>query len=182
MGMLEWGFGQRLRRLGAAVVACAALTLGCSPALAQSPSIAFAFEDGPRTHATALLSPQQRNAAMLKALADHDVKAVLFVTLNYGANEPAGLELARAWGDAGHSIGNHTVSHLDLDDRQVTLARYQQEVLECDAVISKLPGYKKWFRYTFLREGATQAQGERRADERAAAERGHGRGHGRCLR
>jgi peptidoglycan-N-acetylglucosamine deacetylase len=134
--------------------------LGLPPAFAQTPlsntpRIAFALEDGPRTHATALMSPQQRNAAMLKALADHNAKAVLFVTVNYGANEPAGLELARAWGAAGHSIGNHTMNHIDLDDRQVTLAQYQKEVLDCDEVIKTLPGYKKWYRFTFLREGTS---------------------------
>jgi peptidoglycan-N-acetylglucosamine deacetylase len=92
---------------------------------------------------------------MLYALEKHKVKAALFVTVNNGANRPKGLALARAWGDAGHAIGNHTVSHLDLDADNVSLAQYQQEVLDCDQVIRQLPNYQKWFRFTFLREGNT---------------------------
>lgn len=122
---------------------------------AHAQSVAFTFDDGPRLAETPLLSPLQRNAAMLASLKQHDVHAALFVTSSNGADRPAGLALARAWGEAGHAIGNHTVTHLDLNSDKVTLAQYQQEVLACDAVIKSLPGYTKWFRYTFLREGNT---------------------------
>lgn len=45
------------------------------------------------------------------------------------------------------------MTHPGLDDAKVTLARYQQEVLDCDRVIAALPGYQKWYRFTYLREG-----------------------------
>jgi peptidoglycan/xylan/chitin deacetylase (PgdA/CDA1 family) len=99
------------------------------------------------------MTAAQRNQALLAALARHKVKAALMVTANRGANQPEGLALARAWGQAGHVIGNHTMSHPDL--HQSTLAQYQQEVLDCDRIIATLPGYTKWFRFTFLREGDT---------------------------
>lgn len=118
-------------------------------------TIAFTFDDGPNLAETPLLSPQQRNAALLAALAKYDVKAALFVTVANGADRAAGLELARAWGKAGHALGNHTVTHLDLNNAMVSLAQYQQEVLACERVIGVLPGYQKWFRFTFLREGNT---------------------------
>jgi peptidoglycan/xylan/chitin deacetylase (PgdA/CDA1 family) len=102
---------------------------------------------------TPLLSPQERNAALLAALKKHQVSAALFVTLGNGADKPEGLALARAWGEAGHALGNHTVTHLDLNAKEVTLKHYQDEVLACDRVIRLLPGYKPWFRFTFLREG-----------------------------
>ncbi len=118
-------------------------------------TIAFTFDDGPSLAATPLLSPQERNRALLAALAKHGVKAALFVTVANGADRAEGLELARAWGQAGHALGNHTVTHLDLHNAQVSLAQYQQELLACDRVIAALPGYQKWFRFTFLREGNT---------------------------
>ena len=122
---------------------------------AAAQTVAFTFDDGPRLEQTPLLSPQQRNAALLDALAAHHVSAALFVTCGNGANEPAGLALARAWGEAGHAVGNHTMTHPDLNSATVTLAQYQQEVLDCDRIIAPLPGYQPWFRYTYLREGNT---------------------------
>lgn len=131
---------------------CAGLGLS---ALGFAQSVAFTFDDGPRLAATPRLSPAERNGALLAALAKHRVKAALFVTLNNGANEPAGLAFARAWGEAGHALGNHTVTHLDLNAKDTTLKQYEDEVLACDRVIRPLPGFKPWFRFTFLREGDT---------------------------
>jgi peptidoglycan/xylan/chitin deacetylase (PgdA/CDA1 family) len=128
-------------------------TASLMPAHAQS--VAFTFDDGPNLDPTPHLSPQQRNAAMLAALAKHQVKAALFVTATYGATKPEGNALARAWGDAGHAIGNHTMTHPDLNSANVTLAQYQTEVRDCDALISAMPGYQKWLRFTYLREGNT---------------------------
>lgn len=127
--------------------------LGGSPVQAQT--LALSFDDGPHLHDTPGLNAAERNAALLKTLAAHEAKAFLFVTANNGAVRPEGLALARAWGEAGHLIGNHTMSHLDLNKAETTLAQYQKEVLDCDAVIRGLPGYRKWFRYTYLREGNT---------------------------
>ena len=122
---------------------------------AQAQSVAFTFDDGPRLAPGPLLTPEQSNAALLATLKKQGVQAALFVTSGNGADQPAGLALARAWGEAGHAIGNHTVTHLDLNSAKVSLTQYEQEVLACDAIIRTLPGYQKWFRYTFLREGNT---------------------------
>ena len=121
--------------------------------LAQS--VAITIDDGPQLNDTPLLTPSQRNKALLDALAKHGAKATLFVTVNNGANRPEGLALARAWGEAGHTLGNHTITHLNLHNEKVTLQQYQQEILDCDALIRQLPGYQKWFRFTYLREGNT---------------------------
>ena len=118
-------------------------------------SVAFTFDDGPKLAPTPLLSPAQRNAAMLKALSEHHVRAGFFVTLNNGANTPEGLALLKAWGEAGHLIGNHTVTHPDLNSKEITLKAYEDEVMACDAVIRTVPGYRKFLRFTFLREGNT---------------------------
>lgn len=131
-----------------------ALLFFCAQA-AQAQSVAFTFDDGPSLGETPRMTATQRNAALLAALDKHHVRAALFVTLGNGADRPEGLALARAWGQAGHAVGNHTVTHLDLNSSKVTLAQYEQEVQACDSVIATLPNYRKWFRYTFLREGNT---------------------------
>lgn len=128
--------------------------LAAGPAGAAQ-SIALIFDDGPQLNDTPLLSPAARNRALLDALARHGVQATLFVTLGRGADKPEGLALARAWGDAGHTLGNHTVTHPSLHDAHVTLEQFQRELLDCDAVIATLPGYRKWFRFPYLREGNT---------------------------
>lgn len=143
-----------MKRLILAVAATATAIL-CTLGTAAAQTVAFTFDDGPRLEQTPLMTPQQRNDALLGALAAHHVSAALFVTCGNGANEPAGLALAKAWGDAGHAVGNHTMTHPDLNSTKVTLAQYRQEVLDCDRIIAPLPGYQKWFRYTYLREGNT---------------------------
>jgi peptidoglycan/xylan/chitin deacetylase (PgdA/CDA1 family) len=135
--------------------AVVAVLFSLANASAWAQSLAFTFDDGPSLAQTPRLSPQQRNQALLDALARHGVKAALFVTAGNGADRPEGLALARAWGVAGHAIGNHTMTHPDLNSPKLTLAQYQQEVLDCDQIIRTLPGYRQWLRFTFLREGNT---------------------------
>jgi len=123
--------------------------------IASAQSIAFTFDDGPQLNKTPLMSPQERNQALLNALEKNRVSAALFVTAANGATQPEGLLLAKAWGQAGHAVGNHTMTHIDLNNAGVSLTQYQKEILDCDEIIRKLPGYQKWFRYTYLREGNT---------------------------
>lgn len=122
---------------------------------AHAQSVVLTFDDGPFLETTPRLSPQQRNDALLAALARHKVQGALFVTVGYGADRPQGLALTHAWGQAGHVLGNHTVTHPDLQDAKITLAHYQQEILEAERVLGGLPNYRKWFRFPFLREGDT---------------------------
>ena len=135
------------------LLAAACLVFASLPAIAQS--VAVTFDDGPSLAPTPRMTAAERNAALLAALARHKVQAALFVTANNAAARPEGVQLARAWGEAGHALGNHTMSHPDLNSAKVTLAQYQAEVLECDRVIAALPGDQKWFRFTYLREGNT---------------------------
>ena len=105
--------------------------------------IALTYDDGPNDPHTLQL---------LEVLARHNVRATFFMIGRHVRQKP---EVAREVAKAGHAIGNHTMTHLDLDKKTITLEQYQQELLDCDAVISKLPGYQKWFRFTYLREGNT---------------------------
>jgi len=138
--------------LSSIAAAACTLALACSSA-AQAQSVAFTFDDGPNLEATPRMSAAQRNEAMLAALKKHRVQAALFATCGFGADKPEGYALAQAWGKAGHAIGNHTMTHPDL--HKIELAQYQQQILDCDKITSTLPGYQKWFRFTYLREGNT---------------------------
>jgi peptidoglycan-N-acetylglucosamine deacetylase len=135
-----------MRRLLAAVALAGA-------GVAQAQSVAITIDDGPNAGNTPRMSAQERNQAILDALAKHRVQAALFVTAGFGANTPQGRPLLQSWSKAGHAIGNHTVTHPDLE--KVPLAEYQRQVMECDRLISTQPGYQKWLRFTYLREGNT---------------------------
>ncbi|MBI3131683.1 MAG: polysaccharide deacetylase family protein [Acidobacteria bacterium] len=126
----------------------------------QAQQVALTFDDGPRTRATPKLTAGERNQALLDHLAKAGAPAALFVTLSNGADTPEGLALLKAWGAAGHRIGNHTLSHPDLNAAGTTLAAYQKELVDCDGVISQIQGYRPWFRFTFLREGNTPEKRE----------------------
>jgi len=142
-------FDRALRALLAAACLAAA-------AAAQAQTVAITIDDGPNAGDTPRMSAAERNQAILNALSRHHVQAALFVTSGFGADTPQGLPLLQAWSKAGHAIGNHTVTHPDL--HKVPLAEYQRQVLECDRLISTQPGYRKWLRFTFLREGDTPAK------------------------
>ena len=69
-------------------------------------------------------------------------------------DSPEGLALVKAWGDAGHVIGNHTYSHTDIDT--LTVAEYTADIARGDALFRRLPNFKPRLRFPFLREGSTQ--------------------------
>jgi len=146
-----------LRPLVAALLAAISLlpmTLHAAPP-AQPYPLVVTLDDGPSLATTPRMTPQERHEAILRALADHGATAVLYVTLNFGANHPEGMAMARRWGEAGHLLGNHTVSHPDLHADKVPLAQYLAEIDACDAAMHGVPGWRRWFRATFLNEGHT---------------------------
>lgn len=144
------------RRLAcfAAIATLSVLPAPC--ALAQT--MVVTIDDASFLHATPRLSASARNQALLDALARHQVSAALFITGGFGADKPAGYAMAKAWGDAGHAIANHTMTHSDFNLARVTLDQYRRELLDCDKLIASLPGYQKWFRFPFLHEGETIAK------------------------
>ncbi|HLO94079.1 MAG TPA: polysaccharide deacetylase family protein [Burkholderiaceae bacterium] len=136
------------------LTAVAVLAAFVSPVLAQaSQRIALTLDDGPHLSATPRLSPQARNEAILAAIRKHRVQAALFVTCGNGADRPQGLALVKAWSDAGQLLGNHTMTHLDLNSPQVSLEQYQDEILRCQKILEGQSGLQRWFRFTYLREG-----------------------------
>jgi peptidoglycan-N-acetylglucosamine deacetylase len=137
--------------LHCAFTACLTLIALLSSGLAESRSVALTFDDGPNMADQVGLSPADRNAAILKQLADAHLKSILFVTRT--DTDPNRNGLIRQWGLQGHEIGNHTATHPDLDE--VGLADYEQELLSCEKAIGSFPGFTRRFRFPYLKEGNT---------------------------
>lgn len=140
-----------VRCLRPAVFACMTLSALLLAPMAAGRSIALTFDDGPDMADNIGLTAAERNEAILTQLADAHVRSILFVTrtdTNTKRND-----LIRAWGTAGHQIGNHTATHPNFDE--VSLAAYEQEFHRCDQAIRDMPGYTPRFRFPYLHEGDT---------------------------
>jgi peptidoglycan/xylan/chitin deacetylase (PgdA/CDA1 family) len=90
--------------------------------------IAFTFDDGPNDPYTHQL---------LEILASHQVRATFFMVANYVRQRP---DIARAVQQAGHLIGNHTVSHPSL--MWHSPSRVREELTTCTAVIEDVTGVR----------------------------------------
>lgn len=137
----------------AALAGVFVLTALQAPAVSAQ-SIALTFDDGPDLADSIAMTAAQRNAAILRQLADAHLKSILFVTRTDA--DPARNALIRAWGLEGHQIGNHTATHPDFD--RISLEAFEQELLVCDAAIHEMPGFTRRFRFPYLKEGNTAAK------------------------
>lgn len=98
--------------------------------------VALTFDDGPNDPYTFQL---------LELLARHHVRATFFLMGGYVRRRP---EIARAVRQAGHLVGNHTMTHPSLLWERP--ARVREELEGCSAVIEDVIGEAvKWFRPPF---------------------------------
>jgi peptidoglycan/xylan/chitin deacetylase (PgdA/CDA1 family) len=88
--------------------------------------LALTYDDGPNPSATLQL---------LDLLAKHDVRATFFLIGEYVRKQPA---LAREIAAAGHSIGNHTMTHPWLSYQSA--ARIRSEIAGANAAIEDVIG------------------------------------------
>ena len=139
-------------------MATLAFLCSCLPHSVSAQSIAITLDDGPMLDVTPLLTPVERNDAILRHLRDKGVQAMFFVTLKNGADRPEGMALLESLAESGQLIANHTVTHPDFNAEATSLAAFEQEVLGCDEAIRALPGYRRLLRFPFLREGAAEAK------------------------
>jgi peptidoglycan-N-acetylglucosamine deacetylase len=84
-----------------------------------------------------------------------------FINAVHLEGEPEHAAVLDAWRGAGNPLGNHTWSHINLDERP--LDEVEQEVLRDEPALERLMDGQDWhwFRYPYLAEGGT-------AEKRAA--------------
>ena len=90
--------------------------------------VAITFDDGPHKEYTEIL---------LEGLKQRNVKATFFLV---GKNIEGNEELVRRMYEEGHSIGNHTYSHIDL--KTVNRIKAVEELNKTSELIYKITGIK----------------------------------------
>jgi peptidoglycan/xylan/chitin deacetylase (PgdA/CDA1 family) len=121
---------------------------------AQSkPSIALSFDDG-SIASFAGYPLEEWNELLLSHLTKHGLKSVLFSTGKNKRTVP-GQYILRSWDLAGHFIGNHTYSHPNFNNKNITLNDFKMELLRNDSIIRGYSHYWPFFRFPYLKEGNT---------------------------
>jgi peptidoglycan/xylan/chitin deacetylase (PgdA/CDA1 family) len=134
--------------------------LGCrSSELAPArPEIAITIDDFNVNADTPRLDPDARNAAILATLRAARIHAAAFVA-GKQVDNPDGKRRLALWSEAGHMLANHSYSHWNYP--RVDFEAFSADVLRAEAVIASYPTFRKWFRFPYLKEGATAEQRDR---------------------
>jgi peptidoglycan-N-acetylglucosamine deacetylase len=117
----------------------------------EGSKIAFTFDD-PTTNGGANLRWQELNERILAALANHKIRAALFVC-GKRIDSAAGRQLITAWDRQGHFVANHSYSHLYFNN--VTLGEFEADALKNEPLIRDYSHFTRLFRYPFFKEGDT---------------------------
>jgi peptidoglycan/xylan/chitin deacetylase (PgdA/CDA1 family) len=130
---------------------------GTAVAQSEAPRIAFTFDDF-SVFDVPTLSGAARNRAMLDALQAHGLKAAMLV-IGRNVEQSETMRLLEAWNEAGHVVGNHTYSHRRYS--RTPFSEFAEDVLRCEAILSRQSQFRKLFRFPLLDEGATAEQRDR---------------------
>jgi peptidoglycan/xylan/chitin deacetylase (PgdA/CDA1 family) len=133
---------------------------------ASALKIALTFDDLP-AHGPlpSGVSRAQIVSKILEALKDADVPATYgFVNGWRLEQQPGDVTVLQAWRAAGHPLGNHSWSHMDL--RKQAVESFEADVNQNEPLLDKWMSHQdwRWFRFPFLAEGETP---EKRASIRA---------------
>ena len=140
---------------------------------AARPQLALTMDD-PTLSLGSVLKWQEANSRILKAIAGKNVRAALFAC-GMRVDDADGGKLLSAWDQAGHSICNHSYSHLSYNEARTSYADFAFDFLKNEKVIAPYHNRTALFRYPFLKEGDTA---EKRDRFRALLkERGYRVGH-----
>ena len=160
-------------RLGRARLVVSAAVVLATVASARAQQIAFTWDDLPAHSAlppgeTRVRIGRKLVAAMKEA---HMPPAYGFVNGVFTEQEPLSTPMLKEWHDAGLPLGNHTWSHMNLN--QHSLADWQADALKNEALLKSYMGSEDWhwLRYPNLAEGDTPQK--REGARRFLAEHGY---------
>ena len=133
-------------------------------AFGQAPQryVAITFDDLPVVSLENNLAVRQEvTSKLLKKFTDAKVPVIGFVNENKlytdGTPNEAEVKLLRQWLDAGLDLGNHTFSHINLNENP--LEKYEDEILRGEIITKQLLQERnrqiRYFRHPYLMTGTT---------------------------
>lgn len=125
--------------------------------MALAKEIALTFDDAPRP--STALTGKKRSELLVKSL--KGLKVAFFANSDKLTEE--GKERMKFYGNAGHSIGNHTHSHPEIN--KTPIQDYLTDIRKADDQLKGFPNFMKWFRFPYLREGETVEKRDKAREE-----------------
>jgi peptidoglycan-N-acetylglucosamine deacetylase len=125
--------------------------------------VAITIDDLPFLSGKIYQTPEQESQAFRKVMATlkkHGITAFGFV--NGGRIKAYHRQLLDEFVAAGHSIGNHTSTHPDLNT--TTVDWYEKDIADGQTEIAPWVGETKYFRYPYLHEGPNESKRSAIAD------------------
>jgi peptidoglycan/xylan/chitin deacetylase (PgdA/CDA1 family) len=102
------------------------------------------------------------------------VQVMLFVC-GKRIDSPRGADLLKAFNDAGHLLANHSYEHRFYNKPENTAEELALEIAQCESLIAHHAGFRRRFRFPYLKEGETlQKRDELRG---VLLARGYANGH-----
>jgi peptidoglycan/xylan/chitin deacetylase (PgdA/CDA1 family) len=127
------------------------------PAIATAQELALTFDDLP-SHG--LLPPGMTRLDVAKSIiatlkAANAPQVYGFINAVKLEQVPEDTAVLKEWRSAGYMLGNHTYSHMSLNDN--TVESFEKDIAKNEPVLQSLMGKENWhwFRYPFLWEGDT---------------------------
>jgi peptidoglycan/xylan/chitin deacetylase (PgdA/CDA1 family) len=127
------------------------------PAIAAAQELALTFDDLP-SHG--LLPPGMTRLDVAKSIiatlkAANAPQVYGFINAVKLEQVPEDTAVLKEWRSAGYMLGNHTYSHMSLNDN--TVESFEKDIAKNEPVLQSLMGKENWhwFRYPFLWEGDT---------------------------
>jgi peptidoglycan-N-acetylglucosamine deacetylase len=144
-------------RRALALILLAAASAAAAPAPAARTKVALTFDDlpvhGPLPPGTTRADVARSIVATLKAAKAPATYG--FINAKGIRDAPETAEFLDIWRAAGHPLGNHTFSHMDLHTNSVEAFEQDTHANEPTLKASMSGGDWHWFRYPYLREGET---------------------------
>lgn len=138
------------------LIAIVFLTGKVEPYQNQKPVVAFSFDDG-NPNDILNYDGEDWNARILEQLKQNNIQAAWFVSAK-NLNNAKGKLLMKRWDNAGNIIANHTFSHINFNDPETSIKKFENEILSCDSFIKAYNNYQKYFRFPYLKAGDTYAK------------------------
>jgi peptidoglycan/xylan/chitin deacetylase (PgdA/CDA1 family) len=121
----------------------------------NSPPILCLTFDDKYPESNRLFDSETGNRRTLDTLDKYKIKAAFFVLAEILDTEQ-GRKIVESWDREGHLIANHSFSHLDYNNDDVTFEKFKNDFLKADSLLSTYKNFYKIFRYPKLSKGNTR--------------------------